>query len=97
MVVVMTQEATEADIEAVCERARTAGGEAFVSEGTVHTVVGLVGDTERFEAVEWNAAARRRPRHQDRQGLQDGRARPAPDADDGPRGDRRRSVARRSR
>jgi 3-deoxy-7-phosphoheptulonate synthase len=54
MVVVMTQEATEADVEAVCERARTAGGEAFVSKGTVHTVVGLVGDTERFEAVEWS-------------------------------------------
>ncbi|HYJ60493.1 MAG TPA: 3-deoxy-7-phosphoheptulonate synthase [Actinomycetota bacterium] len=53
MVIVMTQEATEADIEAVCERARTAGGEAFVSKGTVHTVVGLVGDTERFEAVAW--------------------------------------------
>jgi 3-deoxy-7-phosphoheptulonate synthase len=51
MVVVMTQEATEADIEAVCERVRNAGGEAFVSRGTVHTVVGLVGDTDRFEAI----------------------------------------------
>jgi 3-deoxy-7-phosphoheptulonate synthase len=53
MVVVMTAEATEADIEAVSERARAAGGEAFVSRGTVHTVVGLVGDTERFEAIGW--------------------------------------------
>jgi 3-deoxy-7-phosphoheptulonate synthase len=53
MVVVMTKEATEADIDAVCDRARTAGGEAFVSRGTVHTVVGLVGDTGRFEAVQW--------------------------------------------
>jgi 3-deoxy-7-phosphoheptulonate synthase len=53
MVIVMSHEATEADIEAVCERARGAGGEAFVSRGTVHTVVGLVGDTERFEAVPW--------------------------------------------
>jgi 3-deoxy-7-phosphoheptulonate synthase len=53
MVVVMTQEATEADIEAVCEKARIAGGEAFVSRGTVHTVVGLVGDTERFEAIQF--------------------------------------------
>jgi 3-deoxy-7-phosphoheptulonate synthase len=53
MVVVMTKEATEADIESVCERVRTAGGEAFVSKGTVHTVIGLVGDTERFEAVAW--------------------------------------------
>jgi 3-deoxy-7-phosphoheptulonate synthase len=53
MVVVMTSEATEADIEAVAERARQAGGEAFVSRGTVHTVIGLVGDTARFETVEW--------------------------------------------
>jgi 3-deoxy-7-phosphoheptulonate synthase len=51
MVVVMTQEATEAEIEAVCERVRGVGGEAFVSRGAVHTVIGLVGDTERFEAI----------------------------------------------
>jgi 3-deoxy-7-phosphoheptulonate synthase len=51
MVVVMTQEASEADIEAVCERVRGVGGEAFVSRGAVHTVIGLVGDTERFEAI----------------------------------------------
>ena len=31
MVVVMKQDATEADIEAVSERVRGAGGEAFVS------------------------------------------------------------------
>jgi len=53
MVVVMTQEASQADIDAVCEKARNAGGEAFVSRGAVHTVVGLVGDTARFEAVQW--------------------------------------------
>ena len=86
MVVVMTQEATEADIEAVCERARTAGGEAFVSKGTVHTVVGLVGDTERFEAVEWTQLPG--VSHV----IKIGKAykmvvgRPAPDADDGARG-----------
>jgi 3-deoxy-7-phosphoheptulonate synthase len=51
MVVVMTQEATEGDIEVVCERVRGVGGEAFVSRGAVHTVIGLVGDTERFEAI----------------------------------------------
>jgi 3-deoxy-7-phosphoheptulonate synthase len=51
MVVVMTQEATDAEIEAVCERVRGVGGEAFVSRGAVHTVIGLVGDTERFEAI----------------------------------------------
>ena len=44
MVVVMKRDATEADIEAVAERVRAAGGEAFVSRGTVHTIIGLVGD-----------------------------------------------------
>ena len=53
MVVVMKREANEADIEAVAERVRAAGGEAFVSRGAVHTIIGLVGDTERFEALEW--------------------------------------------
>ena len=53
MVVVMKREATEADVEAVAERVRAAGGEAFVSRGTVHTIVGLVGDTERFEEFDW--------------------------------------------
>lgn len=53
MVVVMAPSATEADIEAVCEKGRASGGEAFVSRGTVHTVVGLVGDTDRFQAISW--------------------------------------------
>jgi 3-deoxy-7-phosphoheptulonate synthase len=51
MVVVMRQDATDADIEAVAERVRAAGGEAFVSRGTVHTIIGLVGDTARFQAI----------------------------------------------
>ncbi|MEX2407331.1 MAG: 3-deoxy-7-phosphoheptulonate synthase [Actinomycetota bacterium] len=49
----MRREATQADIEAVAERVRAAGGEAFVSHGTVHTIIGLVGDTERFQAFDW--------------------------------------------
>jgi 3-deoxy-7-phosphoheptulonate synthase len=53
MVVVMTKDASEADIDLVCEKVRAAGGEAFVSHGTVHTVIGLVGDTERFQAIAW--------------------------------------------
>lgn len=53
MVVVMKREATEADVEAVAERVRAAGGEAFVSRGTVHTIIGLVGDTERFQEFDW--------------------------------------------
>ena len=51
MVVVMRQDATDSDIELVCEKVRNAGGEAFVSRGTVHTVIGLVGDTSRFQAI----------------------------------------------
>jgi 3-deoxy-7-phosphoheptulonate synthase len=54
MVVVMKREATEANIEAVSERVRAAGGEAFVSRGAVHTIIGLVGDTERFQAIAWS-------------------------------------------
>jgi hypothetical protein len=43
MVVVMQREATEADIEAVAERVRAAGGEAF---GGPSTIIGLVGDRD---------------------------------------------------
>jgi 3-deoxy-7-phosphoheptulonate synthase len=48
MVVVMKRDATEADIERVSEKVRDAGGEAFVSRGAVHTIIGLVGDTGSF-------------------------------------------------
>jgi len=57
MVVVMQREASEADIEAVAERVRAMGGEAFVSRGTVHTIIGLVGDTERFSSMDWKQLA----------------------------------------
>jgi 3-deoxy-7-phosphoheptulonate synthase len=48
MVVVMKRDATEADIQRVSEKVRDAGGEAFVSRGAVHTIIGLVGDTASF-------------------------------------------------
>lgn len=51
MVVVMKAGATDADVERVAEKVREAGGEAFVSRGRVHTIIGLVGDTARFEAI----------------------------------------------
>jgi 3-deoxy-7-phosphoheptulonate synthase len=51
MVVVMRADATDADIAVVEEKVRNLGGEAFVSRGTVHTVIGLVGDTSRFQAI----------------------------------------------
>ena len=48
MVVVMKRDATQADLERVSEKVRDAGGEAFVSRGAVHTIIGLVGDTASF-------------------------------------------------
>ena len=57
MVIVMEHSATDGDIDAVAERVRANGGEAFVSRGTVHTIIGLVGDTERFKAIDWRQMA----------------------------------------
>jgi len=52
MVVVMSRDATQEDIDRVAERVREVGGEAFVSRGTVHTIIGLVGDTAVFRGLE---------------------------------------------
>jgi 3-deoxy-7-phosphoheptulonate synthase len=52
MVVVMKRDATDAEVERVAERVREVGGEAFVSRGTVHTIIGLVGDTASFRGLE---------------------------------------------
>src|SRR5260370_15699101 len=51
MVVVMAQEATAQDVDAVVHIVTAAGGEAFVSRGVSRTIVGLVGDIEQFEAL----------------------------------------------
>ncbi|MCA1726791.1 MAG: 3-deoxy-7-phosphoheptulonate synthase [Actinobacteria bacterium] len=48
MVVVMKPSASEAEVEQVVARVREAGGEAFVSPGKYRTIIGLVGDTDRF-------------------------------------------------
>jgi len=48
MVVVMAAGATESDIDNVVSLVESAGGEAFVSRGVNRTIVGLVGDAERF-------------------------------------------------
>ena len=55
MVVVMAPEATPQDVEAVAGAVRAAGGEAFVSRGDTRTIVGLVGDIERFEGLNLGA------------------------------------------
>ncbi len=41
MVVVMTAEAGETEIDGVVDRVRSAGGDAFVSRGMSRTIVGL--------------------------------------------------------
>ncbi|WP_067128256.1 3-deoxy-7-phosphoheptulonate synthase [Microtetraspora malaysiensis] len=51
MVIVMGSEATQDDIESIVRLVATAGGEAFVSSGVSRTIIGLVGDVERFAAL----------------------------------------------
>jgi 3-deoxy-7-phosphoheptulonate synthase len=51
MVVVMAPEASDSEINAVVDRVAAAGGEAFVSRGVERTIVGLVGDVDRFRAL----------------------------------------------
>ncbi len=51
MVVVMTPGATDAEIEAVVRRVSDAGGDAFVSRGDTRTIIGLVGDVDRFHGL----------------------------------------------
>jgi len=51
MVVVMSPKATDQDVARVVEVVEDAGGEAFVSRGKTRTIIGLVGDTERFMAL----------------------------------------------
>jgi 3-deoxy-7-phosphoheptulonate synthase len=51
MVVVMTPEATDADIAHVVEKVESVGGEAFVSKGVVRTIIGLVGDIDSFHGL----------------------------------------------
>src|SRR5450432_2234225 len=51
MVVVMAPEATQADVDAVVNLVRTAGGDAFVSRGVSRTIIGLVGDTAQFSTL----------------------------------------------
>src|SRR5688500_10494839 len=51
MAVVMSPDAQPRDVEAVVTRVAEAGGEAFVSRGVTRTIVGLVGDVERFTSL----------------------------------------------
>ena len=51
MVIVMTPEATQTDLDSVVDLVRSAGGEAFVSRGVSRTIVGLVGDVDSFGSL----------------------------------------------
>ena len=57
MVVVMAPEASDSQINAVVDRVAAAGGEAIVSRGVERTIIGLVGDIERFRALNLRALA----------------------------------------
>ncbi|MFF5204714.1 3-deoxy-7-phosphoheptulonate synthase [Streptosporangium sp. NPDC000396] len=52
MVIVMSPDATQADVEAIVEIIGTAGGDAFVSRGVSRTIIGLVGDIAQFSALD---------------------------------------------
>jgi 3-deoxy-7-phosphoheptulonate synthase len=51
MVVVMAPDATQADLDGVVDLVRGAGGEAFITRGVSRTIVGLVGDVDRFHSL----------------------------------------------
>ena len=55
MVVVMSPDATASDLDTVVATVEAAGGSAFVSRGVHRTIVGLVGDVERFETLNLRA------------------------------------------
>lgn len=57
MVVVMSPEAESAQVDAVVNLVETAGGEAFVSRGVNRTIIGLVGDVDRYETLNLRAMA----------------------------------------
>jgi 3-deoxy-7-phosphoheptulonate synthase len=57
MVVVMGTKASDEQVDAVVVRVQEAGGEAFVSRGVSRTIVGLVGDIDRFLSLNLRAMA----------------------------------------
>jgi 3-deoxy-7-phosphoheptulonate synthase len=51
MVIVMEPDAAADEVEAIVQIVTSAGGEAFVSRGVSRTIVGLVGDIDRFQTL----------------------------------------------
>ncbi|MFL6161236.1 MAG: 3-deoxy-7-phosphoheptulonate synthase [Jatrophihabitantaceae bacterium] len=52
MVIVMSQAATQDDIDAVIVQIETHGGQAFVSRGVTRTIVGVVGEEAVLETID---------------------------------------------
>jgi 3-deoxy-7-phosphoheptulonate synthase len=52
MVVVMSTDASDEQIDAVVTRVADAGGDAFVSRGVNRTIIGLIGDVEQFQTLD---------------------------------------------
>jgi 3-deoxy-7-phosphoheptulonate synthase len=56
MMIVMKEGATEAQIAGVVERVESVGGQAHVSRGEVHTVIGAIGDREHVANLQLEGA-----------------------------------------
>jgi len=52
MVIVMSPEATDADIDVVVAHIETHGGQAFVSRGVMRTIIGVVGTEQVLETMD---------------------------------------------
>lgn len=57
MIIVMRNDATESEVEAVVERLASIGSEAHVSVGQFQTVIGVLGDREAIRQLPWEAMA----------------------------------------
>ncbi|RNL86377.1 3-deoxy-7-phosphoheptulonate synthase [Halostreptopolyspora alba] len=55
MVIVMGPDSTPEDIDNLVELVASAGGEAYVTRGVSRTIIGLVGDVERFANLDLRA------------------------------------------
>jgi len=55
MIIVMSRDAQESDVEGVVDRLKKIGCEAHVSIGQFRTVVGAVGDREQIQQIPWEA------------------------------------------
>jgi 3-deoxy-7-phosphoheptulonate synthase len=55
LIIVMRPDATREDIDGVLARLVDVDAEAHVSEGTQHTIIGIVGDRTRVQQLPWEA------------------------------------------